>query len=45
MSQNLLLGKPSHFKDDLESIVYIAIYFLKGNLPWSNVFNDKLENL
>ena len=41
-SKNVLEGKPAYFKDDLESLMYIAIYFLKEEPPWSKIFDSIL---
>jgi len=31
------LGSEISRKDDLESLFYVMVYLLKGNLPWQNM--------
>jgi serine/threonine protein kinase len=38
-SNNALLGKEISRRDDIESMIYILIFCLKGYLPWHGVLN------
>lgn len=38
-SRNNHEGKPYTSKDDLESMLYIILYFMKGQLPWQEMIN------
>ena len=37
ISINAHLGNEQYKKDDLESLAYIMVYFIKGELPWQNI--------
>ena len=37
ISMNAHLGNEQFKKDDLESLAYIMVYFIKGELPWQNI--------
>ena len=37
ISMNAHLGNEQCKKDDLESLAYIMVYFIKGELPWQNI--------
>ena len=40
-SANALRGGEQSRKDDLESIGYMIIYFMRGKLPWQNITGSK----
>ena len=36
-------GSEQTCSDDLESLFYVIIYFLRGKLPWENIANEKCD--
>lgn len=49
MSLNILEGEEHSKKTEIESFIYLMIYFFKLKLPWSNIksknHNDKLNKI
>lgn len=43
MSLGAHRGQVLSWKDDLESLVYILVYFLKGRLPWSDTIEHQIK--
>ena len=37
ISMNARLGNEQYKKDDLESLAYMLVFFIKGELPWQNL--------
>ena len=48
-SVNAHLGLEQSRRDDLQSILYLIVYFIKGSLPWQNLpiknTNEKFKRI
>ena len=44
-SENTLRGVVQSRRDDLESLCYLLVYFMKGNLPWDNACRCQNEDI
>jgi hypothetical protein len=49
MSINAYLGIEQSCRDDLEALLYVLIYFLRGDLPWqglkTGISGEKYEGI
>ena len=43
MSVNAMRGAEQSRRDDLESLAYLFIYLMRGQLPWSNLMDVSLS--